>query len=239
MTTLSSLLPVNSCRYGETARLAYQLSFSLKVWSGRDVSGSLLPGEVFPEVIPLLLSQIKKFWSLCAAQWLISAGPCMSCERNNPAAKFLGWKFSTLLCAKAAALCYICIILSHLGKNRCRTEISTARISLPYDTQFKQKKCFETPSTLSEECRRRRCVSERQCCPCSGLFWELHYFCYTQLNLFSLLCRLNCFAMKVGDPLEKVSCFGISLFLNTTKVITSQLQVQRKPLKMKVLETKW
>lgn len=146
----------------------------------------------------------------------------MSCQRNNPVAKFLGWKFSTLLRAKAAALCCICIILSHLGKNRCRTEISTARISLPYDTQFKQKKCFETPSTLNEECRRRRCVSERYCCPWSGLFWGHHYFCYTQHNLFSLLCRLNCFAMKFGDPLEKVSCFGISLFLSSKKTFKNE-----------------
>lgn len=95
-------------------------------------------------VIPLLLSQNHEFCSLFAAQWQISAGPCVSCQRKKSAAIFLRWKFSTLLSANAAALCCICIILSHLDKNRCRTETSAMCISLPYNTLLQQRKCFET-----------------------------------------------------------------------------------------------
>lgn len=147
-------------------------------------------------VIPLLLSQNHEFCSLFAAQWQISAGPCVSCQRKKSAAIFLRWKFSTLLSANAAALCCICIILSHLDKNRCRTETSAVCISLPYNTLLQQRKCFETLKDFKWGMQKK----ETHCCPCSGLLWGLHYFCCTQHNLFPLLCWLNCFAWKVGDP---------------------------------------
>lgn len=138
---------------------------------------------------------------------------------------------SLVLCQCCSIMLHLHHFLLHLDKNRCRTETSTARISLSYDTRFQQKKSFYSLKALSEECRRRTCVSEGHCCPCGGLFWGLHYFCGMQHSLFSLLCRLNCFEIKVGDPLEKASCFGVSFFLSTIKVITSQLQVLQNILK--------
>lgn len=131
-------------------------------------------------------------WSLCEMP-----------KEKYPAAVFLRWKFSTLLSANAAALCCICIILLHLDKNRCRTETSAS--AFPTTHSSSTRNALRLSKILSEECRKRRCILKTHCCPCSGLLCRLHYFCCTQPNLFPLLWWLNCFALKVGDPLGCLS----------------------------------
>lgn len=78
---------------------------------------------------------------------------------------------------------------------------------------------------------------ETHCCPCSGLLWGLRYFCCIQHHLFPLLCWLNCFALKVGDP---IGCLTLVIAYScTTEATASQLQSSENLLKMNVVETKW